>query len=104
MPKKNLAKLTPVKKNVIDKRTDTPVERTYYIDPDKNKHKEREHAAKEEQSSGKIKEEENTQSKNKSTLKPKEKQGLDIEKIKNFDDFGRQGVDPAAAKQFFCNM
>ena len=102
MSKKNLAKLTPVKKNVIDKRTDTPVERTYYIDPDKNKHKEREHGSKEEEHSGKTKKEDD--SKNKSTLKPKEKQGLDIEKIKDFDDFGRQGVDPAAAKQFFCNM
>lgn len=102
MSKKNLAKLTPVKKNVIDKRTDTPVERTYYIDPDKDKHKEREHGSKEEQHSSKTKKEDDP--KNKSTLKPKEKQGLDIEKIKNFDDFGRQGVDPAAAKQFFCNM
>ena len=102
MSKKNLAKLTPVKKNVIDKRTNTPVERTYYIDPDKDKHKEREHGSKEEEHSSKTKKED--ESKNKSTLKPKEKQGLDIEKIKDFDDFGRQGVDPAAAKQFFCNM
>ncbi len=39
--KKNLSRLIPVKKSVIDTRINKNVERTYYIDPNKHKSGER---------------------------------------------------------------
>lgn len=112
MPHKNIGRLTPIKKNVIDKRSNTPIERTYYIDPNKQKLKGREPGKGELEAPEKAKQspepEKITQpekSAQDTALKPKAKNtGIDLNKIKSFDDFGREGIDPAAARQFFCNI
>jgi len=83
MSRKNLGKLVPIKKTVFDKKKETSFERTYYIDPQKGRKK------------GK-----------KETLTPKklEKGTLNLKEINNYDDFAKQGIDPNAAKQFFCGI
>lgn len=117
MSKKNIARLTPVKKHVVDTRTNTPIERTYYIDPHTKVKKERTKKIEEPGSdqgiaapntdgvSGENKTQTPDASATDKNLVPKKKnEGLDLSSIKKFDDFGRQGVDPAVARQFFCNM
>jgi len=85
--KKNLSKLVPIKKNVIDHRSNSSVERTYYIDPNKDKTKVRNKKNRAENESGGRRDK------------------LELSKnIKSFDDFAKEGIDPEAAKQFFCNL
>lgn len=77
MAKKRKGRLIPIKKTVVDARIHKPIERTYYINPNKKK-----------------------------ATKPKEKgePELDITKVKNWEDFDKQGIDSNVAKQFFCNF
>lgn len=143
--RKNLAKLVPKKKTVVDKKTGETHQNTYYVDPDKDipgakdagkrqltpaekqakkdeKGKGKKSLKKDDEPSArdKIKDKEtggkatkDADSDGKATKdtdadsmssRLKTKEGLDVSKIKDFDDFGKQGVDPDVARQLFCNM
>lgn len=102
MPRKNIAKLIPVKRNVINKKTGSTNEITYYIDPNKDKHKERQPGKKDDTTTPDNKAPNDNTKKEPLQVKPK---GNDpFNGVNDFEDFGKKGIDPTAARQFFCNM
>lgn len=102
MGKRNISRLTPIKKSVIDPRSSSTDTRTYYIDPNKENgqaHTKRPHQI-EDIPHKKGPEENDTHS---VKLTPQEKVG-DFSDVKDFEDFGKKGIDPDAARTFFCRM
>ena len=83
MPKSKAA-LVPIKKNVTNKKRGSINEITYYINPDKKKSKLR--------------------TKGNTNKVEQENAALELSKVKDFEDFGKHGIDPTVARQFFCNL
>jgi len=130
MPKKNLSRLVPVKRNVVNKKTGSVNDITYYIDPNKDAKKDR-HRNEADPPNKDTDTLTNVKKPNdsKDTLDPESgadnskklnakdasedpatnntktgKKGDLFEGVKDFEDFGKKGIDPSAARQFFCNM
>jgi len=126
--KKKIEKLVPVKKAVTKPEQGT-FQQTFYIDPKKKKPKEKDPAKPDETSSGRTKHPDETSSgrtkhpndaEGNRTARSREESseiGRKSDKdrmipedtnphkdIKDFEDFGKKGIDPDSAKQFFCNM
>jgi len=126
MAEKNLGRLVPTKKLITNKKTGSINDETYYVSPEKPtpvkplKKEEPNNVRKpglgepEPNTNNKetapaepVKnnpEEENLKNKNEPSSKDSTKLPTDFSNIKDFEDFGKHGIDPAAAKQFFCNM
>lgn len=129
MPEKNISRLIPVKKLVTNTKTGSINPQTYYVKPHENK-KERPVAQGEEPNKGRTHSEQpeaDAHHLNAEPIKgehqpseaePLAKKGVlgeegklktedhsvDLHSTKDFEDFGKHGVDPKAARQFFCNM
>lgn len=114
MPRrKNLGKLIPVKRHVTDRNTGKTHDRTYYIDPNKDKRKDKRTAKSEDATDANTKAKGDTPTKTDPSnnvapdgkLRTKKKDNKDaLDSVKDFEDFGKHDIDPVAAKQFFCNM
>lgn len=90
MPK-SLGRLVPTKKSVYNKKTGSTSEITYYINPNKEQPKGKKAKGGNEESTPVAKSKE-------------DKSTLSLDGVKDFEDFGKKGIDPTAARQFFCNM
>lgn len=125
MGKKKLGRLMPIKKTVIDPRAESgTVDRTYYIDPNKDVRKERDRKVEPQNDSnrssiskehegeshkltpqGLQKIEKSPKSENDVKLEPqKGVSDHEFSDVKDFEDFGKKGIDPEAARIFFCRM
>jgi len=119
--KKKIEKLIPVKKTVTKPDQGT-FSQTFYVDPLKKQSKPRK-PGKGEDTTGQKKttESEGTRSRKRpkvdKTGENKKKQddsdtdnrmvpddSRSFKNVKDFEDFGKEGIDPESAKQFFCNM
>ncbi len=114
--KKKLAKLMPIKKTVMDKRSNQAIDRTYYVDPNKDikvdgKRKKGDKPPEEGKKSKDGKNAKDSKGKDKNDkdkrsikLEPKKDMDNNLKDVKDFEDFGKHDVDPEAAKTFFCRM
>lgn len=107
--KKNIGRLVPVKKNVVNKRTGSTNEITYYVDPNKDVKHNKPHKVKDENADIEVNKRENNALRKRGETEP-DTTALpndprhEFNDVKDFEDFGKKGIDPKAARQFFCNM